>query len=146
MAMWGEPAATQPAMLGLPGGGRRGGLAAKHVPVRGFEAITQGLASSGAWPRVPGHPVPHTGSVWPHAAQHPGNRWLLAPAQRKMRHCGMRLSLAVLFPSWMSALALGVPARNRATGAPSCCDRLGFGLCIWDLGQTSVQREKTCGY
>lgn len=117
-AVRGEPTGTR--CWRCRRGSGRGALAARHVParalrlprvVRGCGAVTQGLASDRARPRVPGHPVSHAGSGWPQAAGH-----LWTSPTGKARGCRMRLSLVMLVALGMAVVALE---------APSCRDRLG---------------------
>lgn len=69
-------------------------------------------------------------------ARHPAQRWLLLPAQREPSHgCRMRLSRAVHFPLWMSAVALGFPLEMGLWELPAAVSSLVW-VCasaIWDL-------------
>lgn len=148
MAMWGEPTATRPVVLGLL---CRGGAGGEHWPPSTSERGRPG-SHEAAGPLRKGWRVAMQGPTcqdtvcpslaWggPKLLDTLGNRWLAFPAGWKARCCRMRLSLAALFPGCMSAVGQGVPA--GIWGLPAAVTGLGLVRASGFWGRGSVQREK----
>lgn len=149
MAMWGGAHSHAAGGAGAAGQGR--GAGGEHWPPSTSERGCPGSHEAAGplrkgW-RVAVHgptcqdtlcPSPAWGG--PKLLNTPGNRWLAFPAGWKARCRRMRLSLAALFPSWMSAVGQGVPAGIRGLPAAGTSSGLVHASGFW--GRGSVQREK----